>query len=110
MSDRDDDRHCDTCTCDAPTGERPNVSVPPVVWDMLTDVFYTYVYDFGSVEMLADTPNIWDGPNSWRPVPYRVRGVTLDGAGHVRVSVIEPGGEHPRDVDPSVFYDYEVDQ
>lgn len=110
MSDRADDRHCDTCTCDAPTGERPNVSVPPVVWDMLADVFYTYVYDFGSVELWAPVPNPWDGPDSWRSVTYPVRGVTLDDAGNVRVSVIEPGGEHPRDVDPSVFDYYEVDQ
>lgn len=107
MSDRDDDRHCDTCTCDAPTGKRPYVSVPVTLFDMLADVFYTYVYDFGSVEMWADTPDPWGGS---QPNPFRVRGVLLDDAGRVRVSVIEPGGEHPRDVDPSVFHDYEVDQ
>jgi hypothetical protein len=88
------------------TGERPNVSVPPMVWDMLTDVLYSYADYFGSVEMWADTPDPWGGS---QPNPFRVRGVVVDDAGRVRVSVVERGGEHPRDVDPSVFHDYEIE-
>ena len=80
------------------------VTVPAVLFDMLTEAYSAVRYDAGGVIMFAQHVDPWGNPTVRE---YRVDSIRMTDAG-VRVVVTPVGGgvEDERLVDPSAFHDW----
>lgn len=87
-----------------PTDTDAPVTIPAVLFDMLTEAYSVVQYDAGPVIMFARHVDPWGNPTVRE---YRVDSIRLTDAG-VRVVVRPVGGgvEDERLVDPSAFHDW----
>ena len=81
------------------------VTIPAVLFDMLTEAYSVVQYDAGGVMMFAQHVDPWGNPTVRE---YRLDSIRVYGDG-VRAVVTPVGGEieDSRDVDPSLFHAWE---